>query len=75
MTFSVEYDFPALHTFMRIPWPLSQDVDAAVFRFTREHAPSLPSGVYRIRAAGYAMGLCVDARRGTVLVLYLYRRR
>ncbi len=75
MSFTITYDYPAHHGFARVPWPLSQDVAAEVQRFARERAPTLPSGRYRLRAAGYEMPVRVDHARETVLVLHVYAVR
>jgi hypothetical protein len=76
MIFAVDWDFPA-RTFLlnRILWPASGDVAAEVHRFATTRAPSLPSGPYRFRAAGHLLDVRVDQRRGTVLVLGIYRVR
>jgi hypothetical protein len=73
MSFCWAWDFPALVRFNDIPWPASQRVDAAVLRFTREHAPFLPTGEYRVKSGGYAVGMRVDATAKTVLVVYVLR--
>jgi hypothetical protein len=75
MSFRIGWDYPALALFADIPWPTSADVDAAVQRFARERAPALASGTYGVRASGYTLRMQVDRNAGTVLVLYLYRRR
>ncbi|MFO0756417.1 MAG: hypothetical protein U0359_07995 [Byssovorax sp.] len=75
MSFTIEWDYPARALFEDVPWPTSETVDAAVLRFARDHAPSLPSGPYRFCSAGYAIAVRSDRSAGTVLVLYVHRLR
>jgi hypothetical protein len=75
MSFRWAWSWPALSRFYDIPYPASEQVDAAVLRFTRERAPLLPTGEYRFTAAGHAIRVQVDARERSVLVLYVFRLR
>jgi hypothetical protein len=71
MIYQVTYDFPAVRTFDRVPWPTSAAVDGLVQRFARDHAPKLDAGAYPLRGAGYRIAVRVDHVRHTVLVLWL----
>jgi len=70
MSLAVVWDFPALTSFKEIPWPTSEKVAEAVYRFACR--PNLPAGRHSIRAAGYEVPVRVDHTLGTVLVLHVY---
>ena len=73
MSVAVDWDYPALRVFERIPWPRNANVAAVVYRFAERHAQGFASGVYTLRSAGYWMRVRLDREAGTLLVLYLKR--
>lgn len=74
MIFTVHWDYPAERVLLsHIPWPVSGEVARALYRFAAERAPRLTSGRYGLRVSGYEVAFRVDARAGTVLVLYVYK--
>ena len=75
MTFEIGWDFPARAALERIPWPTSGTIAGEVHRFVATLAPSLPSGPYHFRKAGYLIAVRLDQSLGTVLVLGVYRVR
>ena len=73
MTFRWAWSWPALTAFYDLHVHTATAVDRAVLDFTRDRAPHLPSGRYRLVAGGCAIRVRVDATFRTVLVLYVVR--
>jgi hypothetical protein len=74
MSLTVDWELRARATIVdHLAWPASRDVAAEVARFAATLAPSLPSGAYRFRRAGYLVQLRVDRTLRSVLVLGIYR--
>ncbi len=74
MSFAVLWDYPAEVVLLHhVPWPTSSHVAMTIQRYARERAPHLPTGERRFVAAGYRVGVRIDEKARTVLVLYLYR--
>lgn len=76
MTFDIIWDWPALTVLYDIHWRAGGSIDAAVMRFAKARAATLPPApLYHLPVAGYDVILIVDRAGHTVTVFRIYRRR
>jgi hypothetical protein len=77
MTFSVEWDPPALVAFYRVGIAGATSVDRAVIRFAETGVGDLEFDppYHRLRAGRYDVLLTIDVQRRTITVLRFYRVR
>jgi hypothetical protein len=71
MSFDVDWTFPALAAFNRIPYPQSADVARVVYRFAARQEEGTRNVAVVLRGAGYWFRVRVDERARTVVVLWL----